>query len=174
MSYRRWVERHETVDIDQIRENLNKIEEARLTQSRVLNLRAISLFLKDRDAKGAIRLLKKSTEKNNAVWHLNLAFLFAYSGDLGNALRHYRKAITFPIEAETISQVEDFICLIIDEELNKYQLFFCLGFFNWKIKGDKKQAIKDFKKFLSTGAAIEFIHEKELVRSWIETIKTER
>lgn len=173
-SYKRWEKSHAAGDIAKVGENLSKIGEAQKTKPGVVNLRAINLFLKDRDAKGAIQLLKKSAEKNNAIWHLNLAFLFAYVNDLKNALRHYKRAITFPIGSETIAEIEEFICLIIDEEPKKNQLFFCLGFINWKIKGDRKQAIKDFKKFLVEGKDGEFVQEKELVKSWIETIKTTR
>jgi len=173
VSYLRWSKEHQLSDIQQLEKNLSRIDVSRQMQPRVLNLRAIDLFISKRDAKGALRILKQSSEKNSAVWHLNVAFLFAYSCDLKNALRHYKKAITFPIDSATISQIEDFICVIIEDEPKKYQLYFSLGYFNWKVKGDKKQAIKDFRKFLSSGSDSEFVSDKELVRSWLTTLKTE-
>ena len=55
---------------------------------------------------------------------------------------------------------------IIGEEPKKYQFHYCLGFFNWKIKGDLQQALNDFKEFLKVDQDNNFMKEKELAAEW--------
>ena len=97
-----------------------------------------------------------------------MAFLFAFKGDVKTATRHYRKAILFQIESDALNQIEDFICWMIDRYPQKYQLKYCLGFINWKVKGDTIRAIQDFKEFLSSGDNRDFIRERELASVWLK------
>ena len=60
---------------------------------------------------------------------------------------------------------------ILEEEPEKYQYHYCLGFFNWKIKGDLHQAINDFGEFLKHIRNGEFVKEKDLAQKWISEIK---
>ena len=71
------------------------------------------------------------------------------------------------VEANIIDQVEGFLCWILEQEPEKYQFHFCLGFFNWKTKGDVNQAKKDFDKFLAARQEFEFEKEKKLVEKWV-------
>jgi hypothetical protein len=131
------------------------------------------LFLKNRDVKGALAVLKKCKKILDGAWHYSLGFLHAYSGDLKKAIQQYRNAMTLPVELPVIAEIEEFICWVLDVEPHRYQLHYCLGFLNWKIKGDKLQAIKDLNTFLSLGRKEEFTFERELARKWISEIQAE-
>lgn len=107
------------------------------------------------------------------VWHLNLAFLLAYKGDLKGAVRHYRSGSKLPPaedDTEVISQVESFMVWVLDQEPHKVQLHYALGFFNWKIKGDPVQARKDFETFLAKTTEGVFQKERELTEEWLHQL----
>lgn len=135
-------------------------------------LKSIDLFFTDRNTTEAIRVLKKCKKIKDPIWKLNLAFLFAYNGNMKSSLRYYRMCTKEEFEAENLSQVEDFIYWVITNE-NKYHLYFCLGFFNWEIKGDKAQAMQDFRQFLKLTEPDNFKKEKELAAEWIAEIDNE-
>jgi hypothetical protein len=100
-----------------------------------------------------------------------MAFLLAYTENLKLAIKHYKKASNYDVLPETITQVEDFICWILKNEPEKYQFFYCLGFFNWKVKGDKIQARKDFTEFINKCPDNHFTKEIELSRKWIKELE---
>jgi len=166
-----WVDTHEEQYIDQIEFFLTKINEPQLTNTQLIQLSAIHAFLKYRDIERAISILKGSKNKNYPEWHLSMAFLCAYKRNLQAAIRSYREAALFEIEPTSLTQIENFICWVLEEEPDKYQLHYCLGFFNWKIKGDNIRARKDFETFLKSGLPEEFKKEKELTTKWLKQIK---
>jgi hypothetical protein len=100
-----------------------------------------------------------------------MGFLHAYAGDLKRAIQRYRKALELPVDPHVLPQIEEFICWVLEKEPHQYQLHYCLGFINWKIKADKVQAIKDFETFLSLGNKEEFSVEREFARRWISEIQ---
>ncbi|MBU1160924.1 MAG: hypothetical protein KKF96_00080, partial [Proteobacteria bacterium] len=150
---------------------LNKINKSRLQQIQVIQLSAIHAFLKHRDIERAVSILKGSKNQNYPEWYLSMAFLCAYEGNLKVAIRSYRRAALFEIQSATLSQIEDFICWVLEKEPDKYQLHYCLGFFNWKIKGDNIQAREDFEIFLNSKGSKEFKKEKKLTEKWLTIIK---
>jgi tetratricopeptide (TPR) repeat protein len=150
---------------------MKQIEDSRNQIPDVANLRAIYLLVKEHDADQAIILLKKLKMDNDGLWHYNLAFLYSYKGDLKTAIRHYRKAITLGVEPWIIATIEEFITWILQQEPKKYQLYYSLGFFNWKAKGDKIQAQKDFRGFLKAADKNQFSKEIELANKWLDEIK---
>jgi hypothetical protein len=136
----------------------------------VKTLKALNCFLLERDTQGALDLLNSINKRaRNQVWHLNVAFIFAYTKKLNNAARSYRIAAVESSNASTLSQVEDFIVWIIEQEPDKFYLYYALGYFNWKIKGDKTMAKSDFVKFLSHPLAkINFPKETEISDDFIK------
>jgi hypothetical protein len=68
------------------------------------------------------------------------------------------------------ANIEDFLVLISAEDREKYQLFYCLGFLNWHIKGDKVQAQKDFNTFLARGSPETYKKERELAIAWVSDL----
>jgi len=151
--------------------NLNKISDALANNYDVLLLRSIEAFLDGRRIKDAIEHTIKCKRYDDPIWHFNLAFLRAYENDLKRSIRQYRICANYDVTPVTLSEVEDFIVWILEEEPNKYQYHYCLGFFNWKIKGDMQQAVNDFEEFLKRGNQDEFAKERDLAQSWISEIK---
>ena len=139
--------------IDEIKHHLEKVADQRRNQPFVLFLSALHAFVENRDTKKALTYLKKikgaakGSADSNLVgaWNYNIAFLNAYDGKLNVAIRHYRKGAMAVVEPDVLNQVESFLCWVLEQEPEKYQLCYCLGFFNWKTKGDVVQAEKDFK-----------------------------
>ena len=77
------------------------------------------------------------------------------------------------VDERTPVEVEEFICWVLRKEPDKYQLYYCLAFINWKAKGDMKQAIRDFEAFLEACDEGVFPKEQELAREWVEEIRKE-
>jgi tetratricopeptide (TPR) repeat protein len=170
LAHRTWANTHDPKYLNELSANLAKIHESRLGLPPVLNLRAIEAILQRRDADEALGLLKQSQDQNNGAWHYNMAFLLGYKGDLKVAVRHYRQATKFRVEPIVLSQVEDSLCWMLEQEPDKYQLHYCLGFFNWQAKGDNIQAVKDFTAFLALGDNAKFSKERELAAKWIDEL----
>jgi tetratricopeptide (TPR) repeat protein len=149
----------------------NNISDELANSYDVLLLQSVRAFLDGRRIKDAIDYINKCKRFNDPIWHFNLAFLEAYKGDLKKSIRQYRKGASYNILPTTLSEVEDFMVWILEEEPDKYQYYYCLGFFNWEIKGDLVQALHDFNKFLEHTKNGEFIKEKALATKWISEIQ---
>ncbi|HLG25859.1 MAG TPA: hypothetical protein VI588_03675, partial [Candidatus Gracilibacteria bacterium] len=156
--HQKWSNTYDAKFIDQLGQYLDKIAEERRAEPSVVLLSAIYAFVQNRDVQKALKNLAKlkkitkDSEKTNlaGAWNCSMAFLYAYNGNLNVAIRHYRKAAMAAVEPDIIAQVESFLCWVLEKEPEKYQLYYCLGFFNWKIKGDVVQAEKDFRAPLKT------------------------
>ena len=166
-----WRKTQDKKALSELRDNLQKVSPILHDNYDVLLLQSIEAFLNGRRIKEAIEYTKKCSQFDSPVWHFNLAFLEAYQNNLAGAIRQYRKAANYEILPKTLSDIEDFIFWLIEEEPDKYQYHYCLGFFNWKIKGDLHQALKDFNEFLCHIKDGEFVKEKELTRKWIMEIE---
>ena len=151
--------------------NLSKICDALSDRYEVLLLRAIEAFLNGRRIGEAIAYTKKCKHYDDPIWHFNLAFLRAYEKNLLEAIRQYRVCEKHEVSPATLSEVEDFIVWILEKEPEKYQYYYCLGFFNWKIKGDLHQSINDFELFLNKNIEGEFKKESEITLKWLSEIK---
>ena len=166
-----WRKTQDKNALSQIALNLNKISIDLADNYDVLLLRSIEAFLNERRIKEAIEYTKKCKRYDNPTWHFNLAFLRAYEGRLIKTIQQYRICANYDVSPATLSEVEDFMVWILEEEPEKYQYHYCLGFFNWKIKGDLHQAINDFGEFLKHIRNGEFLKEKDLAQKWISEIK---
>jgi len=165
-----WTTTHDPMYVDAVGTYLEKIHVSPDNHDGFYNMSAIHAFLKNRDVQNAKMFLRKMKKKNTGTWNYNMGFLLAYSGDLQSALRHYRRATTYFVEVEVINQIEDFLWWVFETEPNKYQLLYCLGFFEWKAKGDLVSAKSNFKEFLGKGNASEFRKEREFAAKWIKEI----
>lgn len=137
----------------------------------MLNLNAIIQFCLHKDANASINFLNRISKSNRKQnWHLNMAFLLGYMGRLNNAARHYRLAATELSDMFSLNQIEDFIEWAISENPQLPQLHYCLGYFNWKIKGDNEMAKLDFARFIQSPIVInEFPKELEISKKFIES-----
>ena len=153
--------------------NIDKISDKLAESYDVLLLRSIESFLNGRRIEDAIGYIKKCNRFDDPVWHFNLAFLRAYEGNLKKSIRQYRICANYDVAPKTLSEVEDFMVWILEEEPDKYQYYYCLGFFNWKIKGDLQQSVHDFEEFLKHKKDGEFDQEKTLALNWVSKIRME-
>ena len=169
-----WRKTKSKEDLSKFSTNLDKICDDLSNNYDVLLFRSIEAFLNGRKIQDAIEYTKKCHPYDDPIWHFNLAFLRAYENDLKKSIRQYRICANFDIDPITIDQVESFLLWVLEEEPDKYQYHFCLGFFNWKIKGDLKQSVQDFEEFLKNVKNGEFLKEKTLTQKWISEIKKEQ
>lgn len=165
-----WFETYNDDLIDLLNIELLKFDQ-RSTSIVVLHAKAIYAFIKNRNVNDAIKLIKSCPNSSRgAVWHVNLAFLFAYKGNLRQSLQHYRNAEKLKIEILTLNQTEAFTTHILSIEPDKAQLYFCLGYINWKIKGDSLQAISDYRQFVDNVDAVEFSEQVTYANKWIDEL----
>jgi hypothetical protein len=171
--YEQWVSTHDPSLIDRLGDYLARIDFNSYSSQPVLTLNAIFAFLKFKSVPRALEWLEKtSSSARDAVWHLNVAFLLAYERNLRGAIKHYRKALELPMPADVIGKVEDFVYYVASNEPAKYQLYYCLGFFNWKVKRDLLQARNDFKTFIGKRRSGEFDKEIKLATKWLAQLET--
>lgn len=169
--FNKWFSTRDELLIDQLNHEISKIELKNISIN-ANYFKAIGQFLKNRDVNTSIKTVKSCPKSNrDAVWHLNLAFLEAYKGNLNKSLQHYRNSIKFNLSVETLSQIEGFISNILEIEPDKVQLYFCLGYINWKIKGDNIRAIKDYSQFIELADNTTFCEQLHFARKWVEEIK---
>jgi hypothetical protein len=138
---------------------------------RVLPLRAIHAVVGRRDIARARQIMIQFNAPENAVWHFNLAFLDAYDGQMRRAIDHYRNGSRAVIEEARLADIEEFINWALEANPDKYQFHYCLGFFNWKVRGDLRLAKRYFMNFLSQARASEFQGEQRLARKWLTEIE---
>jgi len=169
-AHRAWCDTHDSTYLDQLGSYLEKVDPSRFELIGVSSLRAIYIVLKEGDGDKALNIVKKAKDVNSALWYYNLAFLYAYTGDLKKAIRSYKAGVVFLIDPHAIGQIEDFMCWVLEKEPDKYQLYYCLGFFNWQVKGDGIKAKEDLEIFLGSGNDAEYTKERELAREWITEI----
>ena len=166
-----WFDSHDLALMEEAGRHLAMITAPYSDEYRIILLRSIFMFVQNRDVQGAINILKKCKNILNGTAQYNLAFLYAYKGDLQKAIRHYRNAIKLDTDPSNFAKIEEFILWVIEVEPHKYQLHYCLGFINWQVKGDGTQAIRDLSTFLSSGVEGEFAEERHIVKKWISEIE---
>ena len=134
-------------------------------------LRAIWHFAANRDVPAAKREVRKCYGQKDATWRYSYAFLFAYEGDMKQAVRLYRSAFRHHCEDQVLLEVEEFICWVLEQEPAKVQLHFCLGLINLRGKGDKARALQDFERFLQVAPRAQFSTEIGLAEVYIGNIQ---
>jgi hypothetical protein len=130
--------------------------------------RAICEFVLHRDVRAAWRSILKCHGIRDVTWRYSEAFLHAYEGNLFKARRSYAIAFRGHTEDPSVpNQTEEFINIVLAQEPDKYQLYFCLGLINLLAKGDFASARRDFAMFLAMVPAGEYAEEQELARDFI-------
>lgn len=130
-------------------------------------LAAIHSIIAHDNSAAALTHLKAVKNQNDALWNYNVAFIYGYQGKLKNATRHYREGSLGACDGDTLSQIEEFMCWVVEKRPNHYQIYYCLAQFNWRAKGDLIQAIDDFRKFIAACEGTDFSAERELAAQWI-------
>lgn len=113
-------------------------------------LKAIYFFLKSRDIESALNEINKAKSKKDAAWLYSKAFLLAYHGDDLTQVYHvYQQAFKGSAALIVPIEVEEFILKILESEVEKIQLCYCLGLINFFKKEDYLLANEYFEKFIS-------------------------
>ncbi len=133
-------------------------------------LRGIWHFVANRDIPAAKREVRKCRYIREGTWCYSYAFLCAYEGNMKEAIKYYRLAFKYKYETNVPFEIEEFIDWVLKLEPDKVQLHFCLGFVNYRGKGDKLQALRDFEKFIEITPNGKFIEAQGIAKSYIEII----
>jgi len=172
IAYEKWANTHDPAAVEELGGYLSHINPDEYATVNVLTLNAIFAFLSAKSVARAIEWLHKvDGPSRDATWYLNVAFLLAYEDDLRGAIRQYRRALGQPMPADVIGKIEDFVYFVATSEEEKYQLYYCLGFFNWKVKRDLARAAKDFQMFLEKRQDGRFEKEARLAARWLAQIE---
>ena len=133
--------------------------------------RAICAFMLRRDTVEAMAHVEKCRGLPDPVWRYSEAFLLAYEGDLGKASAVYKQAFAKTLLDATVPvQTEEFIQIVLDQEPDKVQLYFCLGLLNFKVKEDDAAARRDFEQFLARTDDSMWRRQRELAQRWVDKI----
>ncbi|MDD2913908.1 MAG: hypothetical protein PHP70_01180 [Gallionella sp.] len=168
--HNKWSETHNPAYLLEVDNWLNKIEPQCQDRGVAITLCAITKFLIARSPDESIKLLKKLKHEDGRIWQCNMAFLYAYKGNLKQAARHYRRASICNFELDNLYQIEEFICWMLEQEPSKYELYFCLGFVNWLIKEDMVLALEYFTKFIELCESQHYVQEQKLIGEWMNEI----
>ena len=133
-------------------------------------LRGIWHFVANRDIPAAKREVRKCRYIKEGTWCYSYAFLCAYEGNMKEAIKYYRLAFKYKCETRVPFEIEEFIDWVLKLEPDKVQLHFCLGFVNYRGKGDKLQALRDFEKFIEITPNGKFIEVQGIAKLYIERI----
>lgn len=109
-------------------------------------------FLYNRDIKCALEVLNKCKNEKNNTWKQNIAFLKLYAEDsipnFLNAYKIYRQLdLHNDLTMTNITEVSEFIHMVLDEEPDKKQLYFIL-FLIYYYLGDEELENKYYDCFL--------------------------
>lgn len=169
IAYGRWLESHHAEDVKNFCAQLEYVsQEFRKSYEYTVN-QALCVFLRDRDAQGALNVLQENPYADRPSWQFSVAFLLAYKGDLKKAVRHYRILQAMTVDTETLKQVEEFLFWLEEVEPNNYSVNYCLAYIDWRVKGDPVATRSEFKKFLAKVPQDKYLREQSRVRRIIET-----
>jgi len=170
IAYERWADARDAAAMDELESTLQTIDD-KYDAPQIVTLRAITAFVNHRNVPEALKQLERIPRSmRDATWHLNVAFLAGYGGNLFQSSQHYKKAAMQGVEPRVISLTEDFMSSIVAAENDKPQIHYCLGYFNLKIKGDNLRAVEDFRAFLNTVVGNQFQKERALAVKWVTEI----
>ena len=78
-----------------------------------------------------------------------MGFLYAYDGSMKKATHMYSQGALYEMPGDLITELESFMCWVLENDPSKFQIHYCLGLLNQNLKGDNIQAKKDFNLFLA-------------------------
>jgi hypothetical protein len=172
IAYRKYRETYNEDSLSEMEYYLDEVNNISPNNYSYINYRAILYFIKGRDTESAKRELKKCKKEKDVLWRYNLAFIYAYEGDMMKASQQYQIAFRDKSPPKyNIFEIEEFISWIFEEAPDKIQLSFCLGLINYRVKNDNVRALKDFEKFIENVPEKDFEFQQDSARNYIEEIK---
>lgn len=173
--FNNWRQSKNEVELNLAKENRDASHKLVPDNLRYSLINAIWHFVIKKDVQNALRVLNQCFSKyiQVPVLRYNLAFLYAYSGDMKKALSEYEAAFILDSSFETAFEVEEFIAWILSLEPNKYQLWYCLGLINHRIKNDNNSALLELKKFIESDSNNSFPETKKCATQLIQELELE-
>lgn len=109
---------------------------------------SIYYFLYERNLYKSKDEIRKCKNIRDVSWIYSDAFLDTYKGKLRDAYKKYMIAFKRNFDHILLFDIEDFITDVLEEEPDKYQLYFALGLINFHYKGDNIFAYQHFDTFI--------------------------
>lgn len=117
-------------------------------------LKSLHDFVYDNDPEEAIRSCHKAKKcaKNNGTWRYNLGFLLMYLEQFDKALEVYYEIENNSYDGEefSLSQVYNFNLSFIENNPDKIQSYFILGFLKLKKDGNYPESLELFTMFIKS------------------------
>lgn len=133
---------------------------------------ATCAFVLRRDVARARELVESCKGASDGIWLYSAAFIQAYEGDLQHAYKTYQRAFREPLSDPTVpTQCEEFIQIVIDEEPDRYWLYFCLGLLNRNVKLDYIAARRDLELFLASADEGRFPSQVAAAKLWLSQMQ---
>lgn len=111
-------------------------------------MKAIYLVVIGNDFKLAEEYVIKNKNNRSKDWLYSFAFIKAVEGELDESYKAYRDLKNNDYHFTLKVDVEDFIIYFLENNPDKYQLYYCLGLINMWLKNDKDSAKREFEKFI--------------------------
>ena len=169
--YDKWLDTEGSHDISLMKTYILKMSQFCPNVGRIHLYRAIMYFLDKREISKAKIELQKCTDVDKTTILCSTAFLNGYAGDISSAQSKYKKASKLTIPSKTIDQIEQFICIILKLEPDKYQLHYCLACINMFIKDDQRRARRDFNEFIKKNKDNKYPNEIRLAKEYADQLK---
>lgn len=131
-------------------------------------MKAILLFKEDSIDEAINELIH--IHNSDSAWRYSLGFLYAYKGDILDALEQYKEANAGISTPNVLNDTEVFISEEIDKKPQLVQLLFFRGLLNYKGKGDYVLAKIDFESFLASNKANKDTKLVELAKKFLNQI----
>jgi len=164
-----WRETRETRQMESVREIGSNLLNLNPDDNEAHNLMAIALFVLDQNVGSATKHAKQARSRTYPVAQYSLAFLYVCSGNLRRGAKLYRQACR-ECPREVAFQVEEFICWSLERDPSQIELHYCLGLVNRYGKGDRAQALVDFKKFLELADPTTHADHVTLARGYVKEL----
>jgi hypothetical protein len=155
-AHMRWTRHHKPEDMDLADKYADLLKEYAADLYSYHLFKAIACFVRHRDLRAAEAHIWECRKSADATWRLSKAFLSGYQGDLDAAVEFYNKATRRTCEHRIPVETESFMTWVLSQEPEKAQLHFCVGYLNWKVKGDLAAAKRDFEAFAAHQNAARF------------------
>jgi hypothetical protein len=158
-----------------IAEHINSYTAVEAQRYEISLMRAMCMFVLDRDSDGARKELQLHAKVPDPSWQMGLAFIDAYHCNLQEAYRRYARIDPDSLSGKTLVDVEEFIQLILDQEPHQKQLLFLTGMINHRFKGDTSSARVDLRNFVKWAKnKTSYRTQVNAAEKWIKELKYKR
>lgn len=169
--YAQWRSSRDPSILDLVKAELDSVPAEFQEDHRILTNKAILAIVGAHDSRTAIMYLSQIPVRDrDTVWHCNMAFLFAYGKNLMGSYQQYLSAEKGTLDDHRMNEIEEFIRWAMESEEDLWRLYFCLGCFLWKMKGDFEGAKEYFALYINDSKDNENQKVKDMVSGWLKEL----